>query len=71
MPINELRLEAMKSQDQLKQLIQDSMQGLNESRKRLEEAGDGASPEIINGILQVVPRFLLAYSACFLHTGSG
>ena len=55
----------MKSQDQLKTLIQDSVQGLTESRRQLEALSDSASPDEIQAILQVAPRSLIAQTCFF------
>ena len=50
------RLEKMGSQDQLKGLIETSMQGLNECRKRLEALGDNPDPADVQAVLQSVSR---------------
>ena len=45
----------MKSQDQLKKLVEDSMAGINESRKALQELGDNPMPEDVAHVLAIEP----------------
>ena len=68
-PTKKPRLEKMKSQDQLKGLIETSMQGINECRKQLESLGENPTPADVQAVLQVVSRsslFLVVYTCGFL-----
>ena len=53
----------MKSQDQLKKLVEDSMAGINEGRKGMQELSENPTPEEVAALLMVEPCSNLVHSS--------
>ena len=55
----------MKSQGQLKGLVEKSMAGINDCRKHLQELGDHPGPEDVRAVLDVETRLQLTQLRLF------